>query len=150
MQIVSPAFAANDSIPAEYTCDGGGHNPPLEFLDVPTDAKSLVLIMEDPDVPHHLRADGMFDHWVVWNIPPETREVAQGKNPPGESGANTRGATGYTPPCPPDREHRYFFKLFALSARLDLPSGATKSEVLVAAQNFIIAEAELIGRYNRS
>ncbi len=149
MQLASSAFAPNASIPSEFTCDGGNYNPPLDFLDVPAAAKSLVLIMEDPDVPTHLRADGMFDHWVLWNIPPETRHIAAGEAPLGEMGVTTRGVSGYTGPCPPDREHRYFFKLFALSEKLDLPTGSTKAEVLAAAEQYIIIDAQLMGKYNR-
>lgn len=149
MKLTSPAFEANGSIPSEFTCDGGNYSPPLEFVDVPASAKSLVLIMEDPDVPHSVRSDGMWDHWVVWNIPPETRGLAANSTPPGEIGANTRGICAYGGPCPPDREHRYFFKLYALDVLLELHVAATKTEVLDALRNHIVAEAELIGRYNR-
>lgn len=149
MQIESPAFKNNEAIPKKYTCDGENINPPLVFKDIPADVKSLALIMEDPDVPHLIRPDGMFDHWVMWNIPPETKVIEEEMSPAGTFGKNTRGAENYIGPCPPDRGHRYFFKLFALDTKLALPAGSSKSELLSAMKGRIIHEAEIIGTYNR-
>ena len=149
MKIESSAFMPNESIPLQYTCDGANTNPPLSFSDVPEKTQSLVLIMEDPDVPVSIRPDGMWDHWVVFNIPPETREIGEGAEPKGIQGMTTFGKTGYGGPCPPDREHRYFFKLYALDAMLDLPEGATKEEVITAMEGHILSSAELVGKYNR-
>lgn len=134
-------------IPATYARDGANINPPLMFSDVPERAKSLVLIMEDPDVPREIRPDGMFDHWVVFNIDPSTREVKEGSPPPGVMGANTRGELAYSGPLPPHGEHRYVFKLYALDAELSLPSGAGKAQVQLAMQEHVLATAQLIGRY---
>jgi Raf kinase inhibitor-like YbhB/YbcL family protein len=149
MQLTSPAFAHDSSIPARYTCDGDNVNPPLVIAGVPEQAVSLVLIMDDPDVPSHLRADGMWDHWVVYNIPPGVRTVAENSEPPGVPGQGTAGNRKYYGPCPPDREHRYFFKLFALDCELELAAGASKAQVEEAMAGHIMAQAELMGRYDR-
>lgn len=149
MNITSPAFGPNESIPSRYTCDGQGVNPPLEFSDAPTGAKSLVLLMDDPDVPKNLKPEGVFDHWVVYNMPPTTTSIAENSLTPGIQGKNGRGDTKYTAPCPPDREHRYFFKLYALDSELKLPAAPTKAEVETAMSGHILAQAELIGRYNK-
>ncbi len=149
MNINSTAFTHEGKIPSKYTCDGENTNPPLEFSDVPTNAKSLVLIMEDPDVPKHLRADGMWNHWVVFNIPPDTKGVAENSQPKGTAGITTSNKLKYGGPCPPDREHRYFFKLYALDTTLNLPEGATKEQVLAAMKGHVLAEAVLMGKYQR-
>lgn len=149
MKLTSCAFQHEGSIPSKYTCDGESISPPLEFADVPQEAKSLVLLMDDPDVPFHIRTDGMWDHWIVFNIPSHTTSVAEGKNPQGALGVNTSGQTEYGSPCPPDREHRYFFKLYALDTLLDLSAGATKAQVEAGIQGHVLVKAELIGRYLR-
>ena len=147
--ITSSAFAGGARIPARYTCDGENISPPLSFAGVPEGTISLVLTMDDPDVPKHLRPDGLWVHWVVFDMPADVREMGEGAVPAGTMGANTRGALAYGGPCPPDREHRYFFKLYALDARLDLPEGATKEEVLTAMEGHVLAEAVLLGTYVR-
>lgn len=152
MKIESSAFAHNELIPAKYTCDGENINPPLAFIGVPEKAKSLALIMDDPDIPEAAKKSygiEVWDHWTVFNIPPETKGVSEGANPAGVLGKNTRGDAAYGSPCPPDREHRYFFKLYALDTMLDLKEGATKHEVELAMQGHIIAQAGLIGRYEK-
>ncbi|PCI19881.1 YbhB/YbcL family Raf kinase inhibitor-like protein [Candidatus Wolfebacteria bacterium] len=149
MKIESSAFAHNKSIPSLYTCDGDNINPELSFINVPENSKSLVLLMEDPDVPTSIRADGIWDHWVVFNIPAETTGMLENAKPAGTEGISSGGNIGYEGPCPPDREHRYSFKLFALSSKLGLEEGATKDQVLEAMQTHVIESAELIGRYNR-
>lgn len=149
MRITSSVFGQNQKIPSKYTCDGENISPPLEFLDVPENAKSLVLIMDDPDVPKTVRPDGVWDHWVVFDIPPIAVKVDEAQNPPGTMGKNTREKLAYGGPCPPVGQHRYFFKLFALDGMLDLPEGATKSEVMLAMEGHIIEQAELIGVYSR-
>lgn len=148
MRIVSPAFSQNGLIPVRYTCDGEDQSPPLEFFDVPTSTQSLVLIVEDPDVPPRARVR-VWDHWVVFNIPPEVRVITEGEAPSGIVGRETGGEEAYRGPCPPDREHRYFFKLLALDMVLGLPRGATKEMVLAQAEGHILATAELVGRYHR-
>lgn len=109
MNLSSPAFEHNSSIPPKYTCDGANINPPLVISNVPEQTQSLVLLMDDPDVPQQLREDGMWDHWVVFNIPPSTTIISENQEPPGVLGKGTGGKLGYHGPCPPDRQHRYFF-----------------------------------------
>jgi len=151
--LVSSAFENNGKIPSRYTCDGSNVSPPLAFSGVPEGTKSLALIMDDPDVPKALRPDGVFVHWVVFNMPPETREIKEGEPAPGIAGVNGAGANAYTGPCPPPQyepsEHRYIFRLYALDTPLALPDGATKGEVLSAMEGHTLGVAELIGRYSR-
>jgi hypothetical protein len=150
MKLSSSAFEESGRIPSKYTCDGDNLNPPLKFSDVPSGTQSLALIMEDPDVPKNLRPDGMWDHWIVFNIPPGTAEIPEGQEPPGAHGEGTSGNQNYFGPCPPDREHRYFFKLFALDSLLDLKEKATKPELEKAMEGHILEKAELMGRYERT
>lgn len=149
LSLSSPAFQPNASIPSQYTCEGANISPPLEWSGIPNGAVSLVLLMDDPDVPKNLRADGMWDHWVLFNIPTSMREISEGAHDFSGAiqGKNTGGKLGYTGPCPPDREHRYFFKLYALDTTLNLPEGATKAEVQAACQGHILGQAELMGFY---
>lgn len=152
MQLSSQAFSEGGSIPIKYTCDGQGINPPLQISGVPEKARSLVLLMDDPDIPAAAKKNfnmQAFDHWVVFNIPPAITEIAEGQNPPGTLGQNTGGRNDYASPCPPDREHRYFFKLYALDTVLNLPAGSAKSEVENAMNGHVLESAELMGRYAR-
>ncbi len=149
MKLTSPAFAHGGKIPSKHTCDGPNVNPPLNISEVPAGAKSLALIMDDPDVPKHLRPDGMWDHWVVFNIPVKTTEIQEAQEPKGVHGTGTGGNTKYFGPCPPDREHRYFFKLYALDAELALPEKSTKAQVEKAMAGHILEKTELMGRYER-
>lgn len=149
LTLSSPAFQPNQSIPSLYTCEGDNISPPLEWSDIPSGTISLVLLMDDPDVPKNLRADGMWDHWVLYNIPPFVMGLSENaKDFSGAiQGVNTGGKIGYTGPCPPDREHRYFFKLYALDTTLSLPDRATKAQAEAAMKGHIIAQAELMGLY---
>lgn len=149
MKLTSSAFENNGNIPEKYTCEGEEVSPPLEISEVPEGAKSLVLLMDDPDVPKNLRPDGMWDHWVVWNMPADTTSIAEGSNPSGVLGKNSAGSTAYQGPCPPDAEHRYFFKLYALDTELDLPEGSSKADVESAMEGHILEQAELMGKYNK-
>lgn len=152
MKLTSPAFKEGESIPPIYTCDGKNISPPLEISNIPKNVKSLALIMDDPDIPDFAKEKfkvKVWDHWIVWNIPPETKEIHEGENPKGILGVNTRGNLAYGGPCPPDKEHRYFFKLYALDTRLNLKQGSNKKELEKAMQNHILAEVQLIGRYKR-
>ena len=149
MNLSSPVFEHGGKIPPKYTCNGENINPPLVISGVPSGAKSLVLIMEDPDVPRNLRADGMWDHWIVFNIPPDTSKIPEGKEPQGIHGQGTGGNLDYMGPCPPDREHRYFFKLFALDGKLDLAKGAGKKEVEKAMEGHVLEKVELMGLYEQ-
>ncbi|HEX2580111.1 MAG TPA: YbhB/YbcL family Raf kinase inhibitor-like protein [Rhabdochlamydiaceae bacterium] len=150
MQLISPAFENGGSIPYVYTCDGKDINPPLEIKGVPAGAKSLVLIMDDPDVPSFVRKDQMWVHWVIYDMPPETRTLKENSTPPGILGTNTDNERRYQGPCPPDREHRYFFKLYALKGVLKLKPGATKAQVEAAMEGQVLEKTELMGRYVRS
>lgn len=149
MKLTSSVFKEGGIIPSVYTCEGKNINPPLEISGVPANAKSLVLINDDPDVPKTLRPDGMYDHWIIFNMPPNTHKLAEHSTPPGVQGKSTNGKNQYVGPCPPDREHRYFFKLYALDTMLDLPAGATKKEVEKAMHGHVIAQCQLLGRYEK-
>src|SRR5438067_6277966 len=144
MTIRSPAFHQGGDIPPKFTCDGSNTSPPLEISGVPSGAKSLVLIADDPDAP-----SGLFTHWLVWNIPPQTNSVTEGSGPKGVQGTNDFGKLGYRGPCPPPGTHRYSFKIFALDRELDLRSGAKRSQVDAAMKGHVIAQGELVGRYAR-
>ena len=152
MHLSSPAFEHNNIIPTQYTCDGPNVNPPLHISDVPDDAKSLVLIMDDPDIPDFVKTDlsiDVYDHWVLFNLAPDVSTIEEHTVPPGTHGVNSNGDNAYTGCCPPDKEHRYFFKLYALDTTLDVAEGATKQEIEAAMEGHIIEQTELIGRYNR-
>lgn len=149
MKLTSPVFEDYKPIPSKYTCEGLNFNPELHFEDVPKEAISLVLIIEDPDVPKFIRADCMWNHWVVFNIPAHTRIIKENSIPQGTIGSSTSGKIGYEGPCPPDKKHRYFFKLYALNAKLALEEGSSKDQVLEAMQNHVIDSAELIGTYEK-
>lgn len=144
MKIESPDFKEGKPIPSEFTCDGANISPALVFKDVPEEAKSLALIMDDPDAPM-----GTFVHWVVWNIPPDTKKVSKGEKVSYPQGRNDFGKLRYGGPCPPSGTHRYFFKLYALDVMLGLKE-ATKAELEEAMENHVVAEAKLMGTYQRS
>lgn len=145
LKIASPAFAHNGSIPAKYTCDGGDAIPPVIMENVPAGARSLALIVDDPDAPA-----GTWVHWVVWNIPAATGEIRENSVPAGASqGKNDWGRNSYGGPCPPSGTHRYFFKLYALDATLNLGADTTKKGLERAMEGHVIARAELIGVYKR-
>jgi Raf kinase inhibitor-like YbhB/YbcL family protein len=146
MKLTSPAFKEGAIIPSRYTCEGANVSIPLEISGTPANAKSLALILEDPDVPG---SNPICDHWVVFNIPPAVHRIDERAGPAGVRGMTTYGNTRYNGPCPPDREHRYFIKLYALDAMLDLKEGATKKELQKAMHGHIVAEAELMGRYEK-
>jgi len=151
--ISSPVFENEGSIPAKYTCDGENIIPPLKISGVPEGTKSLVLIIDDPDIPDFVkqsRGIEVFDHWVVFNLSPDIWQIEEGKDPEGIIGSNSAGDNKYRGPCPPDREHRYFFKLYALDSMLPLKVGATKKEVEEAMSGHIVAETKIIGLYKRN
>ena len=159
LTLTSPAFEHNGKIPSKFTCDAKEPdrqvNPMLSISGVPAGAKSLALIMDDPDVPKALKPDGVFDHWTLFNLPAGRETlIEEGKVPEGAVvGANGAGKSAYVGPCPPPQyepsEHRYFFRLYALDTMLDLPEGASKTDVLRTMQGHILAQTELIGKYRR-
>ncbi len=144
MKITTSAFQEGGNIPSKFSCDGADTSPPLQIADVPSGAKSLVLIVDDPDAP-----SGLFTHWTVWNIPPQTSSIAEGSTPNGVQGTSDFGKSGYGGPCPPSGTHRYYFKIFALDRELDLPSGAKRGQLDAAMKGHAIAQGELMGRYSR-
>ena len=153
MTLNSPAFRPNGHIPPKYTCEGEDVSPPLAWTGVPAGARSLVLIVDDPDAPDPKAPKMVWVHWVVYNIPPATEGLPEsagnGRMPQGVlSGLNDFGKTAYGGPCPPIGRHRYFFKLYALDITLDL-KGATKSQVEQAIRGHVLASAELVGTYQK-
>ena len=144
MKIISSAFHQGGNIPSKFSCDAANTNPPLQISDVPPGAKSLVLIVDDPDAP-----SGLFTHWVVWNISPRLSTIPEGSTPKGVQGTNDFGKSGYGGPCPPSGAHRYYFKIFALDRDLDLSSGAKRGQLDAAMKGHVVAQGELIGRYAR-
>jgi Raf kinase inhibitor-like YbhB/YbcL family protein len=150
IELTSTAFNAGEAIPAIYTCDGDDISPPLQWQNLPEGTGSLALIMDDPDAPR-----GTWVHWVLYNIPPSTGELPENVAPAdslpggGSQGRSSWNRVGYGGPCPPGGTHRYFFKLYALDAELDLAPGATKEQLLAAMEGHILAQGELVGTYAR-
>lgn len=146
MTISSPAFIAGTKIPPQYTCEGSGINPALEFHDLPTAAVSLALIVEDPDSPGQV-----WQHWLIWNISPDTAEIAADAVPAGAAqGTNDFGQTGYGGPCPQSGLHHYRFRLLALDTQLMLSPGAGRRELDTAMAGHIIDQAEIVGTFEHS
>jgi Raf kinase inhibitor-like YbhB/YbcL family protein len=152
MEIRSPAFFIGNTIPYKYTCDGENISPPLQWESPPQGTNSFALILDDPDAP-----DGTFTHWVVYNLPADSRELPEGvaKHPKLHKGImqgkNSFGDVGFGGPCPPKKDgaHRYFFKILALDQLLDLPPGASKEQVMAAMEGHVLDAAEVMGRYAR-
>lgn len=146
MKISSTAFAPNGRIPKKYTCDGPDVNPPLKFEGITSEAKSLVLVVDDPDAPA-----GTWVHWVLWNIDPKTADIRENSVPENaRQGINDFRKHDYGGPCPPSGTHRYFFKLYCLDTILDLGLNATKGDIESSMKGHILEKTELIGLYNRS
>jgi Raf kinase inhibitor-like YbhB/YbcL family protein len=149
--LIESVFKSQQPIPTQYTCDGENISPPLNFSQIPPKAKSLALIMDDPDAPK-----GTFDHWVVWNLPPDIKQLTEDAkeltrlSPSPVQGVNGYGKAYYQGPCPPaGKPHHYHFKLYALDALLSLPEGSSKRQVEEAMKGHILVQAELIGTYQR-
>jgi Raf kinase inhibitor-like YbhB/YbcL family protein len=142
--VSSSAFHSGENIPAQFTCKAANVNPPLEFQNIPNGAKSLALIVDDPDAP-----GGLFTHWLVWNIAPAAGQIAEKSVPPGAvQGTNGFGKPGYGGPCPPSGTHRYFFRFIALDRMLDLKSGAKRAGFDKAIAGHVLARGELMGRFS--
>jgi Raf kinase inhibitor-like YbhB/YbcL family protein len=155
LTIQSKSFGHNETIPARYTCDGQDISPPLEWSGIPAAAKSLVLIVDDPDAPDPAAPKMTWVHWVLYNIPVAAQGLAENipsaSLPAGtEEGINDWGRKGYGGPCPPVGTHRYFFKLFALDTVLRDLQQPTKVQVEQAFAGHILTKAELVGTYLRS
>ena len=148
MELTSPAFKYGEKIPSTYSHSGGNKSPPLIFHKIPANAKTLVLIMDDYDVPKDLIPCGFYDHWVIFNIPASTTKIEENIPPIGIQGRNSDGHNGYIGMAPPDKEHRYTFKLFALDTELKLSPNVTKTDVKNAMKGHILEQADLVGRYS--
>ncbi|MDX5443439.1 MAG: YbhB/YbcL family Raf kinase inhibitor-like protein [Hymenobacteraceae bacterium] len=141
--VTSPAFEHQGNIPQRFTCDGEDVNPEIRISNLPENTKTLALIVDDPDAPA-----GTWVHWVVWNIKP-SEKIAENSSP-GQTGTNDFKKKSYGGPCPPPgKPHRYFFKVYALDAVLDLPAGSSKAELEKAMQNHVLAQSELVGLYQQ-
>lgn len=141
--VTSPTFGYDQLIPAKYTCQGDEVNPELNIAGIPSGAKSLAVIMDDPDAPQA----GGYTHWVAWNIPvsgtiPENFKKAN-------QGLNGSKKKGYTPPCPPNGTHHYHFKVYALDSELSLPATTDKEGLEKAMTGHILSQGELLGAYSR-
>ncbi len=146
LKLSSLSFKHNGSIPVKYTCDGKDINPPLTIENIPSNAKSLALIVDDPDAPA-----GTWVHWVLWNIGTATKEISENAVPTGAlQGINDFRKHDYGGPCPPSGTHRYFFKLYALDVMLSLGPKTNKAELERAMKGHIIAQSELVGLYKRT
>jgi Raf kinase inhibitor-like YbhB/YbcL family protein len=151
LELTSTAFREGEPIPEQYTADGRNVSPPLKWQDTPAGTRSLALVCEDPDAPR-----GTFTHWVVFNLPGEARELAEGVSaeatlPNGAAqGTNDFGRAGYGgPKPPPGKPHRYVFKLYALDRPLDVQPGATRAQLLAAMKGHVLGEAQFLGTYAR-
>jgi Raf kinase inhibitor-like YbhB/YbcL family protein len=151
LSVSSAAFREGEVIPGKYTCQGQDISPPLTWSEPPAGTQSLALIVDDPDAP-----GGVFNHWVIFNILADSRELpeavpAQAELPSGAlQGKNDFGRVGYAGPCPPSgRPHRYQFIVYALDSRLDLTAGIAKKQLLIAMQGHVLAQGELSGSYQR-
>ena len=150
IELKSTAFDEGGMIPKLYTCDGRDVSPPLHWPGVPEGSKSLALIADDPDAPM-----GTWVHWVLFNLPADTTDLPEGvpadeELPDGaRQGTSDFGRPGYGGPCPPSGSHRYFFKVYALDALLDLPASTTKEQLVHAMEGHVLARGELMGTYSR-
>jgi Raf kinase inhibitor-like YbhB/YbcL family protein len=154
LAITSPAFAAGGSIPKKYTCDGDDVSPALAWSGVPAGARSLALIVDDPDAPDPAAPKRVWVHWVLYNIPPIATGLAEAVKaadlPAGtREGKNDWNRTGYGGPCPPVGRHRYFFKLFALDTVLSDLGGPEKADLERSMAGHILEQTEMIGTYQR-
>ena len=152
LKLSSSSFAHNGEIPTQYTCEGKDVSPPLAWSGVPANARSLVLIVDDPDAPDPAAPKVTWVHWVLYNIPPATAGLAEGASdlPPGtRDGRNDWQRTGYGGPCPPIGRHRYFHKLYALDALLPDLGKPDKARLEAAMKGHVVARAELVGTYQK-
>ena len=142
LKISSTAFKPEGMIPVKYTCSGKDINPPLHIDGIPSQCQTLAMIMDDPDAPR-----GTYYHWVVWNIPPQP--TIEENSSPGLSGMTSFGRKGYGGPCPPNGTHRYYFKIYALDMKLDLPDDADHKKLEEALKGHVLAQGELMGKFSK-
>ncbi len=146
LYLESPAFSAQEMIPRKYTCDGQDINPPLAIRNIPEKTRSLALIVDDPDAPM-----GLFTHWILWNIPPNTMMIQENTVPKGAiEGHNSFNQNHYGGPCPPGRgTHHYQFRLFALDSTLAIPAGSSRQALLKAMEHHVVGQTMMVGLYRR-
>jgi Raf kinase inhibitor-like YbhB/YbcL family protein len=146
LELTSPAFDDGDPVPEKHTADGDGSSPPLQWNFVPEGTRTMALIVHDPDAP-----SGDFIHWLAWNIDPDPGGLDEGMPAPGQ-GTHGFGGAGWTGPSPPQGHgpHRYFFRLYALDTDLDLEPGAAREQLEDEIEGHVLAEAQLMGTYERS
>lgn len=142
LELKSPDFEAGENIPVQYTCDGENINPALELHNIPPETVSLAILMEDPDAP-----TGTWTHWLAWDIPNTTK--IEENAVVGTQGINDFGTTTYQGPCPPIGTHRYFFRVYALDIKLELPIGSSREEMQKALEYHVIGSGELMGTYGQ-
>ena len=147
LEITSPAFLHLKTIPQKYTSDGENVSPTLQWDKIPPETKQLALICHDPDAPLPFG----FTHWTIYNIPSDVRAIAEAEGNKYTEGLNTSGSNGYTGPAPPEGHgvHHYYFWLYALDRALDLKAGLSRKELLEAISDYVIAQARLVGIYER-
>lgn len=143
LQVSSPSFKADSMIPLKYTCEGQNINPAVSVKNIPHLAKSLALILDDPDAPN-----GGFVHWVMWNIDPSG--AINENSAPGTQGKNGAGSNKYLGPCPPTGVHHYHFRVYALDAKLDLKDATDKAALEAAMKGHVLASGELVGLYKKA
>jgi Raf kinase inhibitor-like YbhB/YbcL family protein len=144
MTLSSPDFAQGQAMPGEFAYKGGNHSPQLLIGSVPLNAKSLVLIVDDPDAP-----SGLWTHWLLWNIPPGAVVLEDGQVPKDAvQGKNSFGHTRYDGPAPPSGTHRYFFHVYALDTKLSLAEGAARGDLEAAMKGHVVGSAEFFGTYS--
>ncbi len=150
IKITSSAFSEGEPIPVKYSCNGVNVSPPLDWEDITEGTESIALISEDPDAP-----GGTFTHWIIFNLPADTRNLPEhvmGRelmDDGSKHGLNNFGLVGYSGPCPPKGTHRYFFKIYALDTKLDLPPLVKEDELLSAMEGHILDHGELMGVFTR-
>jgi len=154
LELSSPAFAPFESIPSRFTCEGDDLSVPLRWSGVPENAKSLALIVDDPDAPDPSAPTTVFTHWVLYNLSPRIDEMPEGASPDrlpfdGREGKNDFGRVGYGGPCPPIGRHRYFHKLYALDTGIANLKQPTKAELEAAIIGHVIESSELVGTYGK-
>jgi Raf kinase inhibitor-like YbhB/YbcL family protein len=142
LKIESPAFFADGLIPVKFTCQGENINPELAIRDIPAAAKTIVLIVDDPD-----SAGGTYTHWIMWNIP--VKDKIDENSAPGIQGLNDRNENKYTGPCPPSGTHHYHFRVYALDTKLNLPAKTDRRKLLNAINEHIIASGEIVGLFKK-
>jgi Raf kinase inhibitor-like YbhB/YbcL family protein len=144
LRISSSGFEQNAVMPSRFTCEGAGVNSELQLSGIPPAAKSLVLIVFDPDVPKSIKSDGRYLHWALWDLPPDTATIGEGQH---AKGLNESGVGSYVPACPPNGEHRYVFQVFALDTTLGAARISRESDLRRAMEGHVLDQTELVGRY---